>query len=85
MRATIFPMAPGRSGSYPPQHSFAVTLLESDVDAGSEMVLTLGDGNDLVCRTIELLGSALVGREIEERVADFGRVSDWHVARTSPS
>jgi L-fuconate dehydratase len=42
---------------------------------GTGLVLTLGAGNRLVCDAIELLGQTLVGREIEELMADFGSVS----------
>ncbi len=42
---------------------------------GSGMALTLGDGNRIVCELIELLAPELVGREIEELMADFGAVS----------
>ena len=37
--------------------------------------LTLGQGNQLVCEAIELLGRSLVGQEIEELMADFGTIS----------
>jgi L-fuconate dehydratase len=42
---------------------------------GSGLVLTLGEGNRLTCDAIELLGQALVGREIEELMSDFGALS----------
>src|SRR5690606_23603027 len=58
-----------------PQYSFAVTLLQAGPLTGSGTALTLGGGNDLVCAAIEQLGGALVGREIEELMADFGAVS----------
>jgi len=59
-----------------PVYSFAVTLLRTDAgESGTGIVLTLGAGNDLVCRAIELLGGPLVGCEIEELMAGFGAFS----------
>jgi L-fuconate dehydratase len=50
--------------------------LESDNGlAGSGLVLTLGEGNRLVCEAIELLSQSLAGREIGELMSEFGRVS----------
>src|ERR1700736_5213997 len=58
------------------EYAFATTLLGSDNKIfGSGIVLTLGLGNQLVCETIEWLGTELIGREIEELMADFGTVS----------
>jgi L-fuconate dehydratase len=59
-----------------PVYSFAVTLLRTDTGtSGTGIVLTLGSGNELVCRAIELLGGPLVGCEIEELMAGFGSFS----------
>jgi L-fuconate dehydratase len=58
-----------------PQYSFAVTLLSSQQCTGTGLVLTLGGGNDLVCAAIEQLGGGLVGRDIEEVMANFGAIS----------
>ena len=38
------------------------------------MAFTLGGGNDLVCRAIDDLARILIGREIEDLMADFGAV-----------
>src|SRR3984893_9544179 len=58
------------------EYAFATTLLASDSGLyGTGIVLTLGQGNQLVCQAIELLGQDLVGREIEELMADFGSVT----------
>ena len=58
------------------EYAFATTLLESDDKVfGTGIVLTLGLGNQLVCEAIEWLGKELIGREIEELMADFGVVS----------
>ena len=58
------------------EYAFATTLLASDGKVfGSGIVLTLGLGNQLVCEAIEYLSKELIGREIEELMADFGAVS----------
>lgn len=58
-----------------PQYSYAVTLLHTAGDLqGTGLAFTLGGGNDLVCSAIELLAQPLVGRDIEEVMAEFGSV-----------
>src|SRR5579863_9863685 len=58
------------------EYAFATTLLGSDEKIfGTGIVLTLGLGNQLVCEAIEWLGKELVGREIEQLMADFGTVA----------
>ena len=58
------------------EYAFATTLLGGDQKIfGTGIVLTLGLGNQLVCEAIEWLGQELVGREIEELMADFGAVT----------
>jgi L-fuconate dehydratase len=58
------------------EYAFATTLLATDSGPfGTGIVLTLGQGNQLVCEAIELLGNELVGREIEEVMAEFGAFS----------
>jgi L-fuconate dehydratase len=53
-----------------------VTLLSGeDGLRGTGIVLTLGEGNRLVCEAIELLARPLAGVAIEELMSDFGRVS----------
>ncbi|MCC6793265.1 MAG: mandelate racemase [Thermomicrobiales bacterium] len=68
-----------------PQYSFAVTELASERVSGTGLVLTLGGGNDLVCAAIEQLGCPLIGREIEEVMAEFGehfyRIANHHQLR----
>lgn len=57
-------------------YCLAVTLLGSRNGlGGTGIALTLGDGNRLVCETIELLARILQGLEIEELMSDFGAVS----------
>jgi L-fuconate dehydratase len=59
-----------------PEYSFAVTYLgTAGRSFGTGITLTLGEGNRLVCDAIELLARPLVGREIEELMAEFGKVS----------
>ncbi len=56
-----------------PQYSFAVALIRLDTGLqGTGLVLTMGPGNDLVCRAIEMLGSSLIGLDIEQLMAGFG-------------
>jgi L-fuconate dehydratase len=59
------------------EYAFATTLLGTGGEEifGTGIVLTLGRGNPLVCEAIEMLGGELIGREIEELMADFGAVS----------
>ena len=59
------------------EYAFATTLLGAGGGKifGTGIVLTLGLGNTLVCEAIEMLGGELIGREIEELMADFGTVS----------
>jgi L-alanine-DL-glutamate epimerase-like enolase superfamily enzyme len=58
------------------EYAFAATLLASGGGLyGTGIVLTLGQGNQLVCEAIELLGNSLVGQGIEELMADFGAVA----------
>jgi L-fuconate dehydratase len=58
------------------EYAFATTLLACDEKMfGSGIVLTLGLGNQLVCEAIGWLGKELIGREIEELMADFGAVA----------
>jgi L-fuconate dehydratase len=56
-----------------PEYSFAVTQLTSDTGLqGTGLVLTMGDGNELVCRAIEMLAAQLAGSDVEELIAEFG-------------
>lgn len=58
------------------EYCLALTFLKSKPAlTGSGLVLTLGDGNRIVCELIDLLASQLVGKEIEELMADFGAFS----------
>jgi L-fuconate dehydratase len=58
-----------------PQYAYAVALVGSDGPLiGTGLALTLGQGTELVCSVIEALGAPLVGRDIEEVMADFGQV-----------
>ena len=58
------------------EYAFAATLLSSDGGPYSTgIVLPLGQGNQLVCGAIELLGKGLLGKDIEELMADFGTVT----------
>ena len=53
--------------------AYATALIEtSDGISGTGFALTMGRGNDLVCRAIEAFADRLVGREIESLMAAFG-------------
>src|SRR5580658_2019582 len=55
------------------EYCLATTLLSTNNGArGSGFVLTLGDGNTLVCKAIEMLAKPLEGMPIEAVMADFG-------------
>jgi L-fuconate dehydratase len=74
-----FPLPPGAgtdSVHTNSEYSFAVTLLTGEGGLqGTGIVLTLGEGNRLVCEAIELLARPLAGVAVEELMSDFGRVS----------
>lgn len=78
-RDTRFSLPPGAGSDAvhtDPQYSFAVTLLKTPNGLyGTGIVLTLGEGNRLVCEAIELLAKSLIGRSIEDLMANFGSVS----------
>lgn len=58
-----------------PQYSYAVTQLRTGAaQSGIGLAFTLGGGNDLVCQAIQALGVPLIGREIEDLMADFATV-----------
>src|ERR1700730_12162628 len=59
-----------------PVYSLAVTHLRTaGQHSGTGITLTLGEGNRLVCDAIELLATPILGREIEEMMAEFGKIS----------
>lgn len=59
------------------EYAFAVAELRaSEGLTGSGLAFTLGGGNHLVTQAIEALSTPLIGRDIEEVMADFGRVFD---------
>ena len=58
-----------------PQYAYAVALLETDSPlTGTGLALTLGEGNELVCSAIQMLGETLAGCELEELMSRFGSV-----------
>lgn len=58
-----------------PVYSYAVTELHDESGlTGTGLAFTLGEGNDLVCRAAEFYAGCLKGRDIEEIMADFGRL-----------
>ena len=78
-RDVRFPLPEGagsdavHSGS---EYAFATTLITTTTGYyGTGIVLTLGNGNELVCRAIEMLGKRLAGRDAEELMASFGETA----------
>lgn len=58
-----------------PIYSYAVTHLVDDSGlVGTGFAFTLGEGNDLVCKAAAFYAETLVGKDIEELMADFGGV-----------
>ena len=58
------------------EYCLAVTLLSTDGGpTGSGFVLTLGSGNELVGKAIEMLAAPLQGKGIDEIMANFGTLS----------
>ena len=69
-----------------PVYSYAVTRIETDSKlAGTGLAFTLGAGTDVVCRAIELLREPLLGKDIDELMADWGvmakQLADHHQLR----
>lgn len=58
-----------------PQYSYAVCYLKTDTNlTGVGITFTLGAGNDLICKAISYISESLIGKEINEVMADFGTV-----------
>jgi L-fuconate dehydratase len=58
-----------------PSYSYAITRLVDDSGiTGSGLAFTLGEGNDLVCKAAKFYADKLIGRDIEELMANFGQV-----------
>ncbi|MCR8559546.1 mandelate racemase [Mucilaginibacter sp. BJC16-A38] len=58
-----------------PIYSYAVTSLVDDSGVtGTGLAFTLGEGNDLVCKAAQYYAAKLVGRDIEETMANFGEL-----------
>src|SRR3954447_12488177 len=58
-----------------PDYSGAYVFLETDGEhEGVGMTFTIRAGNDLCCAAIELLASLVVGREVDELLADSARM-----------
>ncbi|MDB6111956.1 MAG: mandelate racemase [Pedosphaera sp.] len=56
-----------------PIYSYAVTQLHAeDGHTGVGLAFTLGEGNQLVCEAARFYAQCLVGKSIEEIMADFG-------------
>lgn len=69
-----------------PQYAYAVCALhDTSGHTGIGPAFTLGGGNQLVCQAIDMLAAPLVGRDIEEIMAEFGTIyrqlADHHQLR----
>ena len=59
-----------------PDYSAAyVELVTSDGDAGYGLVFTIGRGNDVQSAAISALSGHLIGRDVEDTLADLGALS----------
>src|SRR5882757_5516228 len=74
-----YPLPPGAGSDSihaTAEYCFAVTYLKTDGGPhGTGIVLTLGQGNQVVLKAIELLSERLIGMSVEALMADFGRFS----------
>jgi L-fuconate dehydratase len=58
-----------------PVYSYAVTQLRDDSGiTGTGFAFTLGEGNDLVCKAAEYYARQLVGKDVEDTMANFGEL-----------
>ncbi|WP_237195823.1 enolase C-terminal domain-like protein [Rothia nasimurium] len=58
-----------------PDYSAAYLTLHTDAgDSGHGFVFTIGRGNDVVCKAIELVAGRIIGRNAEATLADLGGV-----------
>jgi L-fuconate dehydratase len=77
-RDARFPMDKGHGSDAihrDPIYSYAVTFLHDDKGrAGTGLAFTLGEGNQLVCEAAKFYAQRLVGKPIEEIMADFGEL-----------
>ncbi len=75
-RDARFPLGPGAGSDavhLDAVYSYAVCELYTDSkEKGSGLAFTVGAGNELVCQAIEFLAQELVGKEIDELMADLG-------------
>ena len=65
-----------------PDYSSAYVEAQTDADdgiTGVGFVFTIGRGNDVVCKAVESMGQALVGRNVEELLGDMKRAWDLFV------
>ena len=74
-----FPLGPGEGSDAvhrDPVYSYAAAELKTNGAArGVGLAFTLGGGNELVCRAIDLLSAELIGQEIEPLMRRFGEMS----------
>jgi L-fuconate dehydratase len=72
-----FPLAAGEGTDAvhgDPVYSYAVTELRAGRHVGVGLAFTLGAGTELVCAAAQQLAAPLLGRDVEELMAEFGAV-----------
>ena len=56
-----------------PDYSAAYVIIRTDsLNEGHGLTFTIGRGNDICCSVIEMLGSFLVGKSVDELISDMG-------------
>ena len=71
-------------------YSAAYCILQTDgLHTGHGMTFTIGRGNEIVCQAIQLLSTRIIGKSLDDLVADWGKtwrylVSDSHLRWIGP-
>ena len=63
-----------------PDYSAAYVILQTNSDCGLEghgLTFTIGRGNDICCKVIEMLGSLLMGKTLDELTSDLAEF--WYL------
>jgi L-fuconate dehydratase len=78
IKDTRYPLAQGAGSDAihrDPVYSYAVTMLLDDSGyTGTGFAFTLGEGNDMVCQAAKFYANQLIGKDIEELMAGFGKL-----------
>ena len=75
---TRFPLGPGAGSDavhIDAVYSYAVCQIHTESkNKGMGLAFTVGAGNELVCQAIEFLAAELVGKDLDELMANFGEI-----------